>query len=571
MRVGGGWYTWGMVRLVITGPEGQAAFVELDASERMLGRADDVDVSVPWETALSRQHAVVSGEQRAVRVESLEEARNDFFRDGEPVRTTLLRPGDSLVIGKTVLSVQVETNTPPAAEIVFEPITPGGPVDRRLTVLAKLPELFEDLPVGRERDQRLASLLLVGVPAAETTAVIEMDASQTDVDVGAWDRRSETSGPPRPSVRLMRDAVARKKSLLHVWPRSSEDGNNEYTQAADADWAVCTPFEYEGTSRALYVSGRSGVSSATLADSLRNDVQFVDVLAQLLGAVRQGQRLEGRLSVLRQFFSPPVLATLDAGNETMLEPRECELTVLFADLRGFSSGVERVAAGELLAELDRVRSALSVMSAAVLDHGGVTGEFLGDAVLGFWGWPIESDNAANACRAALAIREAFTTRGESVGLGLARGRAVAGRIVTGDRTSVNAFGPAVNLASRLQMVTKQLRVPIVVDPVVRAAAEASLSDEEGRFRKLATVVPYGLEKPLTVSELLPIDGLTAEQIASYEAGIEAFTSGDWPTAYSRLHAMPADDRAADFPMAMLTQHGRQAPEAWDGIVRLAKE
>lgn len=560
-----------MARLAITGPDGQTAFVELDARERIVGRSQDVDVSVPWESALSRQHAVVTCDHQVVKISSLDSARNDFFRDGEPVRDALLRPGDSLVIGKTLFSVQTDTNTPPAAEIVFEPITPSGPVDRRLTVLAKLPELFEDLPVGRERDQRLASLLLVGVPAAETTAVVEMDDAGGDVEVTAWDRRSETSGPPRPSSRLMRDALAKKKSLLHVWPRSVDGGNTQYTQAADADWAVCTPFEFEGTSRALYVAGRSGVSSETLADSLRTDVQFVDVLAQLLGAVRQGQRLEGRLSVLRQFFSPPVLATLDAGNESILEPRECELTVLFADLRGFSSGVERVAPGELLAELDRVRSALSVMSSAVLEHGGVTGEFLGDAVLGFWGWPIGSDNAANACRAALAIREAFKTRGESVGLGIARGRAVAGRIVTGDRTSVNAFGPAVNLASRLQMVTKQLRVPIVVDPIVRAAAEQKLSEDEGRFRKLATVVPYGLEKPMTVSELMPIEELTAEQIASYEAGIDAFTNGDWVTAYARLHAMPADDRAADFPMALLTQHGRKAPDDWDGIVRLTKE
>lgn len=559
-----------MARLVITGPDGTVVSFELTDAERTLGRGDDVEVSVPWESALSRTHATVVGDQQSVRVTSLETARNDFFLDGEPVRTALLRPGDSLVIGKTVLSVHAETQTPPAAEIVFEPITPGGPVDRRLTVLAKLPELFEDLPVGRERDQRLASLLLVGVPAAETTAVIEMD-EDGDVSLSAWDRRSETSGPPRPSARLMRDAVAKTKSMLHVWPRSADGASLEYTQAADADWAVCTPFEYEGTSRALYVSGRSGVSSETLADSLRTDVQFVDVLAQLLGAVRQGQRLEGRLSVLRQFFSPPVLATLDKGNESLLEPRECELTVLFADLRGFSGGVERVKEGELLTELDRVRSALSVMTQAVLDHGGVTGEFLGDAVLGFWGWPLESDDAANACRAALAIRESFKTRGENVGLGLVKGRAVAGRIVTGDRVSVNAFGPAVNLASRLQMMTKQLRVPIVVGPTVRTLAAQTLGEGEASFRTLGTVIPYGLERPLVVSELMPTGALTSEQIASYEAGIEAFTAGDWGTAYTRLHAMPADDRAADFPMALLTQHDRKSPDDWDGIVRLSKE
>ena len=550
-----------MPQLIATA-EGDRAVLDL-STVRTLGR----DGALAFEPALSRDHAALSLDGGTLRVVKSPAARNPLFVGGRAVEEATLRPGESFVVGRTRFTFADEADhspAVPASEVVFEPVRVGRESDRRLTVLAQLPELFGQLSVGREQDQRLASLLLAGVPAAETTAVVEVDGEAPLVM--AWDRRSETAGEPRPSGRLVRDALARGRSILHAWPAAAS-GDTEYTQQADADWAVCTPIAGE-TRRVLYLAGRSGGTSESIAESLRTDVKFVDVLAEMLKAVRLGQRLEGRVAVLRQFFSPPVLRTLEAGDESMLEPRECDLCVLFADLRGFSGGVE--AAGDLLGELERVRSALSVMTAAVLEHGGVTGEFLGDAVLGFWGWPIGGKTAAaDACRAALAIREAFEGRGERVGVGIARGRAVAGRIVTGDRVSVNAFGPAVNLASRLQSTTKQLRVPVVVSEEVRREAESTL--EGGRFRTLARVLPYGLETPLSVAELLPAGGLGDGLLRSFEEGIAAFTAGDWAAAYEKLHAMPPSDRAADFATALITRHDRQRPADWDGVVRLAKE
>ena len=94
---------------------------------------------------------------------------------------------------------------------------------------------------------------------------------------------------------------------------------------------------------------------------------------------------------LRQFFAPLILSVGDDLDTALLEPRECDVTVLFCDLRGFSQKAE-AAAGDLKGLLDRVSRALGVMTSQILKHSGVTGDFQGDAAMGFWGWPLPLPN-----------------------------------------------------------------------------------------------------------------------------------------------------------------------------------
>jgi adenylate cyclase len=320
---------------------------------------------------------------------------------------------------------------------------------------------------------------------------------------------------------------------------------------------------------------------------LQADVKFTELVADVIGSVAQVNRLESSLSVLRQFLSPPVLAALersapDGGlNTSLLEPKECCVTVLFCDVRGFSQHAEE-SAGDLRGLLDRISGALDLMTGEILDHGGVTGEFLGDAVLGFWGWPFASEESAlNACRAALAIRRALTAARSNpdhpladfeVGIGIAQGRAVAGKLGSAGRTTVTVFGPVVNLASRLETMTKQLRAPILLDEATATTVSRRLDTTEGRTRRLARVLPYGMETPLLVSELLPPVAehaeLTDEHLATYEQGVEHFIAGRWEQAYRCLHAMPPSDRAPDFLLLRIAQHNRTAPAGWSGVIEL---
>ena len=129
---------------------------------------------------------------------------------------------------------------------------------------------------------------------------------------------------------------------------------------------------------------------------------------------------------------------------------------MFCDLRGFSQRLENEA-GDLIGLLERVSRALGVMTHHILENSGVTGDFQGDATLGFWGWPFPSPDAAvNACRAALGIRAAFAKAAATknhpladfeMGIGIAHGRAVAGKIGTAEQVKVTVFGPEHRSAS----------------------------------------------------------------------------------------------------------------------------
>ena len=260
------------------------------------------------------------------------------------------------------------------------------------------------------------------------------------------------------------------------------------------------------------------------------------------------------------------------------------VTVLFCDLRGFSRTCEQQA-GDLLALLMRISKALGVMTESIFNQGGVIADFQGDAAMGFWGWPIaQPDAVRRACVAALCIRKEFESAcrqsghplaGFQVGIGIATGPAVAGKIGARDQAKVGVFGPVVNLASRLEGMTKMLGAAILIDPPTAQAAGA-LSQENGcRCRRLAVVTPAGMDTPLTVYELLPPVSdypiLTDEHLKHYEAALDAFGAGQWSQALECLHRVPTEDTAKDFLEEFILRHRRVPPANWQGIIPLDRK
>ena len=155
---------------------------------------------------------------------------------------------------------------------------------------------------------------------------------------------------------------------------------------------------------------------------------------------------------------------------------------------------------------------------------------------------------------------------------LAAGTAVAGRIGTGEHFVFTAFGPVVNLASRLEGMTKQLHAPIIIDEPMADFLRERLPIEDGRLRPLAKVLPYGMDTPLVVSELLPgereLPELTTAHLDAYNQAVADFIAGRWEEAYAALRLLPAGDRAQDFLAQQIVSHNRLAPPEWNGVVRL---
>jgi adenylate cyclase len=461
----------------------------------------------------------------------------------------------------------------------------------RIDVLGHLTKVISSITDETELFVQIASLLLEGIRKADAVALLAVDAEDQggEVRVLRSDRRFASGEPFHPSKRLAREAIARmQKSVVHIWSDESAGQENLFTLQGDFDWAFCTPLHGDNCrGMGIYVAGRlTGTSPTAIlapweSNDLSEDVKFAELVAAIVGALREMQVLQHRQSVLSHFFSPSVLRVLSASDpETALKPRETEVTVLFCDLRGFSRKVE-MAADNLTAILDRVSTALGVMSTCILEHKGAIADFLGDCAIGFWGWPLgQTDDAQQACLAALKIRTAFNRfAGQAghpladfkVGIGIATGRAVAGQIGSRDQAKVTVFGPVVNLASRLEGLTKLLRVPILLDEATARAA-SDLSRDAARCRRLARIKPHGLATPLIVSELLPSASkdqlLTDEHLEHYDSALTLFLEGRWGDAYEQLHHIPPQDLGKDLLISFILQHNHTPPPDWDGVIMM---
>lgn len=620
------------------------------AAQIVLGRTD-CDWEVPWDGMISRRHVrIVARDDDRIEVTRIPTARNPVFHQGDATERFVLVPGDHFVIGHTTFTL---ANRPGASdagdlEVTQHSYDPALLRKRhyrdaasRLEILSRLPDLIAGSESDEELLVRVTGMLLQATTAASAVAVVAVARRRGDRQpIASWNppgsesedfgspvgepaegegqsgwperepppegaavendpspvrvlhydcRSADRDGPPI-SGKLVRAAVRRRESILHLWAGGRREGA-EYTMGEDVDWAFCAPLRSEACPGwAIYVTGQLPPSAEqdrqqslrAAPEELLDDVKFAELVGQTVGNLRQSRRLQRRQAAMRHFFAPVVMEAL-AGRDTdeVLAPREAALSVLFCDLRGFTRQTEQDA-DHLLELLARVSDALGVMTRHILDTGGVIGDFHGDAAMGFWGWPLDQpDTAVRAAETAIRIRDQYASAGQAsgfrCGIGIASGRAVAGRIGTSDQVKVTAFGPVVNLASRLEGITKAFAAEIIIDEttaeMLRDAVPASFPH---RLRRLARVRPAGLTAPVEVSQLLSRhddrrpQSLTDEQIADYQRSLEAFHRGDWDQAYELLHHLPAWDRPKDLLISTILRHGRVPPASWDGVIDLPK-
>ncbi len=574
---------------------------ELPPGQRLVLGRGAVDLSVPWDEHISREHCELYWQDGRLELRRRPSARNPVFCDGREVDIALLRPGQHFVIGGTDFTLSDDAvNVSQRSDRPLEERTFSAraleqvrfhDADQRIEVLSRLPEVIAGSTTDRELCSRLTNMLLAGIRRADAVALVEHTSGESprgEVRVLYWDQRLDGQTEFAPSQKLIFEAVSKRQSVLHLWTRVSDE-LARYTISSSFDWAFATPVlspSCEGW--AIYVAGRfadSPSESSHTPRDLREDLKFTELVAAILSALRQTRSLQSHNAVLSQFFSPVVVRAMSSQDpDQVLTPRETDVVVLFCDLRGFSREAER-SSDHLLPLLERVSRALGVMTRQIRQSGGVVGDYQGDAAMGFWGWPLHQPDAIErACLTALAVRAEFEDAaqrpedplaGFRVGIGIAAGRAVAGKIGTDDQVKVTVFGPVVNLASRLEGMTKLLRAPILIDSTVAQAVRSRLAREQARVRRLAVVKPYGLAGSVEVSELLPpveqYPLLSDEHLESYEKAVEALQDGRWSEAFELLHQVPPEDRVKDFLTVLIAQHNRTAPTSWDGVIRLSSK
>jgi adenylate cyclase len=548
-----------------------------------------VAFEVPWEASLSRDHAEMRWSRGRLQVKRLETATNPLFFKGEPASAIEMELGDHFVVGETTFTltedrVSIASDDPTPLEVVGYTIaemreTRYRDADERIEVLARLPAVIRKAATDEELFSQLVLLLFSAIPSADAAAIVSYDRQTQKVEVFYWDGRHSAATELKPSRRLIVDAVEnRRQSVRSLWGGPSTNDAPDYTLTDALDWAFCTPVPGEACAGwGIYVAGKAGDARI----DLRPDMKFTELVADLLGAMRDFRALQRQQATLGRFFSPVTLPILSSPEgEKALAPRQTEVTVLFCDLRGFSREAER-SRDDLMGLLLRVSRALDVMTKCIHSHKGVIGDFQGDAALAFWGWPIdEGTSALEACRAAVEIRQRFASAAESpadplagfrCGIGIATGEAVAGRLGTAGQFKIDVFGPVVNLASRLEGITKQLQVPILVDDRTVDRVKSRGPVEELRFRRLARLRPYGMDHAVTASELLPKAGtnvLDPDGVERYEKALDAFIEGRWNDAFALLHEVPPWDHGKDFLTTHILTHRREPPPGWDGVIAL---
>ncbi|MEJ8572435.1 adenylate/guanylate cyclase domain-containing protein [Microbaculum marinum] len=229
--------------------------------------------------------------------------------------------------------------------------------------------------------------------------------------------------------------------------------------------------------------------------------------------VMQQAALERERANLARYFSPNVVEQLAHNDQPLKEVRAQKVAVLFVDIVGFSAFADTRDPVAIIATL---RDFHALMESEVFRHNGTLDKYLGDGLMATFGTPIAGDtDAGNALRCARAMlrsatewNEARVARGEApvpVSFGLHYGDAVLGDIGA-TRLEFAVIGTTVNVASRLEAMTRSLGAPIVVsdDLLCRAREEASCPDGEfDGFEKKPAQAVRGLAQPLDVWMLVP--------------------------------------------------------------------
>ncbi len=277
------------------------------------------------------------------------------------------------------------------------------------------------------------------------------------------------------------------------------------------------------------------------------------------------------------FLAPGVISLIEKDPEKYFRPggETKDLSILFSDIRDFTTMSEGMNPDELVRMLNEYFNA---MIDVLYKNLGTLDKFIGDAIMAFWGSPYpQEDHAFHACNCALQMRDRLIElnadwgrrgmRQIAIGIGVNSGPVNVGNIGSEKRLSWTVMGDNVNLASRLEGMTKQYRVAVLVN-------ESTHANTNGQFvaREVDKIRVKGKKHPVTIYELLaPVSELKNYEVllADYNAALESYRAQDWLEAAGRLGNIMST-RPYDGPTQVLLQRCIEflddpPPPDWDGV------
>lgn len=283
-----------------------------------------------------------------------------------------------------------------------------------------------------------------------------------------------------------------------------------------------------------------------------------------------------------KYVSDKVLSELlKHPDRVVLGGEEREITVLFSDIRGFTTLSENTTPTELVSIINRYFNA---MTSEILHHDGVVDKYIGDAIMAFWGAPLDdAKQAEKAVSAALAMRERLSAFNEelkaekgleiAIGVGLYTGPAVVGNMGSSERFDYTAMGDTVNTASRLEGITKTYGVHCIIGETTRSWIE---SHQEFVTRELDQIQVKGKQDATKIYEPLvraQVSGAKQNQLKLFEKGRDAYYAGEWDSAITTF--MKVLEFGPDGPSEELLRRAQELkadpPTLWNGVYAFTKK
>jgi adenylate cyclase len=288
-------------------------------------------------------------------------------------------------------------------------------------------------------------------------------------------------------------------------------------------------------------------------------------------------------STMSRYMDPGLADQLLAGGEDILGGKSTVATVLFSDIRGFTTFTEELGAHGTVSLLNEY---FTIMVDCIQVEGGMLDKFIGDAIMAGFGIPVAcEDHADRSVRCAISMHRALREwnvgrmadgiKTVDIGIGLNTDTVVSGNIGSRKRMDYTMIGDGVNLASRLESACKQYSARILI-------SENTYSRLRGtyRIRDVDDVVVKGKTKPVRIYEVL--DYHTGESfphlmdvVGYFSEGREAYRAGNWEQAirlFGEVLRLNPMDKLSQIYITRC-EHLRAEPPAgiWDGVWRMTSK
>ena len=285
-------------------------------------------------------------------------------------------------------------------------------------------------------------------------------------------------------------------------------------------------------------------------------------------------------STMSRYMDPGLADKLLEGEGEMLGGLSSDATILFSDIRSFTTLSEELGAQGIV---ELLNDYFSVMVDKVTEQGGMLDKFIGDALMAVFGKPFpHDDDPDRAMRSALDMMTALKVFNDEraqrglgavdIGIGLNTGNVVSGNIGSPKRMDYTVIGDGVNLAARLESATKQYGAHILISEFTLALLKGTY-----RTRLVDNVIVKGKTKPVGVHEVLDYHDDDSfpniiDVLGRFRDGMQAYQAGRWDEARERFVAakeLNPNDKCSQIYIDRcdhLLKHGDR--ESWDGVWKL---